>query len=52
MEMALHILWSGPYPCGGTVVGSVMMNARLAIDNVFASKRMDMDEFLFTWKDQ
>ena len=28
-----------------------MINARLAIGNVYARKRMHMDEFLFTWKD-
>ena len=36
---------------GGTIFGTVMINARLAISNVYASKRMNMDEFLFTWKD-
>ena len=35
---------------GETIVGSVMINARLAIGKVYAGKRMHMDVFLFTWK--
>ena len=38
-------------PLGETIVGSVMINARLAIGKDYARKRMQMDEFLFTWKD-
>ena len=38
-------------PLGETIVGSVMINVRLAIGKVYARKRMHMDEFLFTWKD-
>ena len=46
---ALPVEWT--IPLGGTIVGSVTINARLAIGNVYASKRMDLDEFPFTWKD-
>ena len=35
-------------PLGETIVGSVKINARQAIGKVYASKRMPMDEFLFT----
>ena len=35
-------------PLGETIVGSVMINARLAIGKVYARKRMHMDELLLT----
>ena len=38
-------------PLGEIIIGSVLINATLAIGKIYASKRMHTDESTFTWKD-
>ena len=48
IDYAHPVEWTTPL--GETIVGFLIINARLAIGKVYASKRMRMDEFLFIWK--